>query len=105
MIRRLWVGLLVVGVAAVVAGLAGRPASAASAAGGYDFTVVAKLGDPAPGGGQYVGDLEPQAINGSGATLFVSDLAGGEGVFLNRGGVTNALARGGDPAPGWNGWS
>src|SRR5215468_7422857 len=67
----------------------------------YEFTAIAFLGDPAPGGGFFTFDFEPYGINDRGDVLFVADLTtGGEGVFLERKGHTSALARSGDPAPG-----
>ena len=68
----------------VVAGTGG----AAISAGGYTFTEVTALGQPAPGGGTFVNDFEPSAINSSGALGFTADVStGGEGVFIAKGGT------------------
>ncbi len=68
---------------------------------GYNFRIVAKLGDPAPGGGTHEGDFEPQAINENGDVSFASDLSQeGEGLFLSRHGVNTEIIRTGLPAPG-----
>jgi len=71
---------------------------------GYDFRVVAKLGDPAPGGGTHEFYFVPQAINDNGDVSFDSSLSefpnGGEGLFLSRHGVNTQITRTGLPAPG-----
>jgi hypothetical protein len=71
---------------------------------GYNFTPIAFLGDAAPGGGNFINDFEPSAVNNSGQVAFVADLttpeAGNEGVFLWRQGQTQVLAQPGQPAPG-----
>ncbi len=67
----------------------------------FEFTPLAFLGDPAPGGGTFVNDLEPYQLNALGASTFGADLdAGGEGIFLARSGVISEIARSGEPAPG-----
>lgn len=81
-------------------GLAAGPRHA-----GYTFSVLATLGDAAPGGGNHEGDFEPQDINASGTATFVSDLEdengfAGEGLFLRRAGVNSLIARSGQRAPG-----
>src|SRR5262249_44862822 len=79
------------------------PTTTAQAQKSYEFTAIAFLGDPAPGGDFFTFDFEPYGINDRGDVLFVADLTtatGGEGVFLKRKGHTSALARSGDPAPG-----
>lgn len=86
-------------------GLTARPLAAGPGHSGYKFSVVATLGDAAPGGGDHEGDFEPQDINASGSTTFVSDLEdengfAGEGLFLRRGGVNSLIARSGQSAPG-----
>ena len=79
------------------------PTTTAQARKSYEFTAIAFVGDPAPGGDFFTNDFEPYGINNRGDVLFVADLTtatGGEGVFLERKGHTSALARSGDPAPG-----
>ena len=81
----------------VVAGTGG----AAISAGGYTFTEVTALGQPAPGGGTFVNDFEPSAINSSGALGFTADVStGGEGVFIAKGGTITQVMRSFMPAPG-----
>jgi hypothetical protein len=63
------------------------------------------LGQPAPGGGTFVNDFEPSAINSSGAVAFTADLsvAGqfiGEGVFTAKNGTITQVLRAGMAAPG-----
>jgi hypothetical protein len=68
--------------------------------------VIARLGDPAPGGFIYDFDFEPYALSDSGQVAFAADFfdpnsfASGEGAFLNDGTTTQVLAKTGDPAPG-----
>jgi hypothetical protein len=72
----------------------------------YDFEVVAKLGDPAPGSAKYEFYLAPQDMNARGHVMFVSGFADDEGNFLGdalfrrRRGKTTLIARSGQPAPG-----
>src|SRR5262245_27516528 len=75
---------------------------AATAPRGYTFSVLARLGDPAPGGGKFSFDFEPSGINNLGDVVFGADLTtGGEGMFLrSHTGQFTAMARPGDPAPG-----
>jgi len=82
------------GVSSLIGGLA-------FADGDYSFRIVAKVGDPAPGGGFYGPGLEPNDINDWGTVMFVTDLTtGGQGLFLNRRGVNSQIVRSGQPAPG-----
>jgi hypothetical protein len=76
------------------------PAYAAS--GGYDFTVLATIPGPAPGGGQFTFDFEPWDLNNRGELSFCADLStGGEGVFTGAAkGPLSKIIRPGDPAPG-----
>jgi hypothetical protein len=75
---------------------------------GYTFSVVATLGEDAPGGGKHVGDFEPEDINSRGDVAFASDLLDENGMFLGEGlygryrGTTRLIARSGDPIPGTN---
>jgi len=66
-------------------GLIGTGAFAKPA--GYDFKLVAALGDPLPGGLSFINDFEPGAINNrgdifTGADTGIGDEFQGEGVFL-----------------------
>ena len=82
------------GVSSLIGGLA-------FADGDYSFRIVAKVGDPAPGGGFYGPGLEPNDINDWGTVMFVTDLdTGGQGLFLSRKGVNSQIVRSGLPAPG-----
>jgi hypothetical protein len=66
----------------------------------YEFTAIAFLGDPAPGGDFFITDFEPRGINSRGDVAFNADVVPGEGVFLaTRGGIIQTL-RSGDAAPG-----
>src|SRR4051794_12983838 len=69
---------------------------------GYNFTPLAYLGDPAPGGGQHINDFEVGSLNNAGTVGFVSDVStGGEGAFLARAGQANQQVTRTDlPAPG-----
>jgi hypothetical protein len=95
------------GIALLAAGLSGitlRDAQAKPP--GYNFTKIATLGDPAPGGppsgGIFVNDFEPGGLNSQGDMAFGADVStGGEGVFLrphNR--QITGLGRSNGPAPG-----
>lgn len=68
----------------------------------YSFQVLARLGDPLPGGGSMVFDFEPSGINDGGDVAFGCDFdTGGEGILLRtHDGQLSVLARPGDPAPG-----
>lgn len=71
--------------------------------GGYAFTPISFLADPAPGpqGGVFVNDFEPGRINNNGDLVFGADIStGGEGVYLLRKGVLTEMLRTGEPAPG-----
>jgi hypothetical protein len=68
---------------------------------GYNFTHIATLGGPAPGGGKFINDFEPWSINSSGDMAFAADLdTGGEGIFISRKGQISEIMRSGQPAPG-----
>jgi hypothetical protein len=100
--------LLAIVASVIFAAVAVSHTPSAHAPGGYTFSVVATLGDPAPGGGQHVGDFEPEDINGRGDVAFASDLLGDNGMFLGEGlygryrGTVRPIARSGDPIPGTN---
>ena len=91
----------------VLAVAMGALTAEAAPPGGYSFSVVATLGDPAPGGDLHKGDFEPGDINNRGDVAFVSDLAEtadgepfGEGLYARYHGITRLIARTGDPIPG-----
>src|SRR5437667_642780 len=73
---------------------------------GYDFRLVATLGDPVPGGRTLINDFEPGAINNRGDIFTGADTGvgaefQGEGVFLfTKGGQLSVLGLAGSPAPG-----
>jgi hypothetical protein len=72
----------------------------------YRFTVVATIGDAAPGGGVFPFDFEPSGINDAGTVAFTADVSDalgnniGEGVFFEKGGTMTQVMRIGQPAPG-----
>src|SRR6266540_117132 len=95
--------LAVAGAALLVAGLtASMSCQAQPQPTGYVLTpVIATLGDPSPGGGQFTFDFEPWSINARGQLAFGADLTtGGEGIFIASNGDIAQIARSGDPAPG-----
>src|SRR5947209_12924871 len=75
----------------------------------YSFTLLATLGQPAPGGGNHINDFEPGALNNRGDVIYGTDLDTstdpptflGEGVFLRRAGQISEveLARASGEAP------
>jgi len=86
----------------IIQSLSGK---AAADPGDYNFTVLARIPGPAPGGGRFDLDFEPYTINGNGSAAFVADLKVanqdiGEGVFVSRQGQLLQIARAGQPAPG-----
>lgn len=86
---------------AVLAAAMGALTAEAAPPGGYTFSVVATLGDPAPGGGRHINDLEPGDINSRGDVAFASDLQDDNGTFLERActpGTTGLPARSPVPA-------
>lgn len=96
------IGCLVLSGALVLA--AAGPVEANEVNSSVSFRVVAWLGDPAPGGGQFLNDFEVGGINDQGQAAFVSDLVPTspilEGVYLARSGGISALAKAPQPAPG-----
>jgi len=68
--------------------------------------VIARLGDPAPGGIVYDFDFEPYGLTDRGEVAFAADFfdpnsfASGEGAFLNDGTMTQVLAKSGASAAG-----
>ncbi|MGH3712804.1 MAG: DUF7453 family protein [Micromonosporaceae bacterium] len=62
---------------------------------------IARLNDPAPGGGFHVTDFEPYDLNDHGQALFGSDVTtGGEALLLGGSGDLVEMARAFRPAPG-----
>lgn len=66
----------------------------------FQFTALAFLGDPAPGGETFINDFEPYGLNARGDASFATDLPEGEGVFLRSGGQISQIIRSGAAAPG-----
>jgi hypothetical protein len=79
-----------------------KPVAAATGLHDYTFIPIAFRGDPAPGGGTFVVDFEPSAINNRGEFAFTADVVtpGDEGIFLSQPGPLTQLVRFGQPAPG-----
>jgi hypothetical protein len=67
---------------------------------GYEFRMVAKLGDPAPGGVNYEFAFGPQDMNARDHVLFSSYFAEGEALYRRRRSKTTLIACSGQPAPG-----
>ena len=59
----------------------------------HDFRVLAALGVPAPGGGNYLNDFEAGTVNGRGDVAFVADVPEGEALFAARNGTVIQVAR------------
>jgi hypothetical protein len=97
----LWLGL----VAAIAVGTAGPRASGDERP--YQFQVVTHVGGAAPGGGAFVNDFEPTALNNKGQLVFTAepDMPGEEGAFLADGGSIQPMARFGQSAPGGGSFS
>jgi len=77
------------------------PHAALAAPPSYTIQLLAKVGDPLPGGGTFVNDFEGGAISANGDIAFGADVStGGEGIFIRRGGQIIELARTGGAAPG-----
>lgn len=88
-------------IAAIAAMLTLASAPADAAVSGYALHPVAFLGDAAPGGGTFINDFEPSAINAAGGLAFTADVStGGEGVFTSAGGKMQQITRSGLPGPG-----
>jgi hypothetical protein len=81
-----------------------RRNEAAAHPGKFVFTPIAYLGDPAPGGSNFLDVFESNFINNRGDVLFGSNVTANEeqGIFLlpRRGDTTGEIARVGEPAPG-----
>jgi hypothetical protein len=94
--------------AVLVLGLAGlinfavAPNSTFAAGHAYTFEVVTTVGSAAPGGGAFVSDFEPTALNNHGQLIFTAEPnePGEEGVFLAGGGTIQQIVRFGQSAPG-----
>lgn len=93
-----WLVFAVIGLLSPGAVLLGGQASTPPS---YTFALLAVLGDPAPGGGEFVFDFEPWTMNEQGEVAFAADLTtGGEGVFIARTSGLLEIMRSGDQAPG-----
>ncbi len=94
--------LTAIGVTLMAAGLNGTiPGEALADGSGYTFKQLATIPGAAPGGGGFINDFEPYAINAGGNAAFVADVdTGGEGIFVSRRGNVSQIARAGQPAPG-----
>jgi hypothetical protein len=81
-----------------------RRNEAAAHPGKFVFTPIAYLGDPAPGGSNFLDVFESNFINNRGDVLFGSNVTANEeqGIFLlpRRGNTIAEIARVGEPAPG-----
>lgn len=66
----------------------------------FDFRLLAALGDPAPGGGNYWNDFEVGSVNGGGDVAFVADVPEGEALFVARQGAVSQVARAGQVVAG-----
>src|SRR5437667_373038 len=64
--------VLLLGLAGLVS-LATTPGSSFAADSAYTFKVVTTIGSPAPGGGAFVSDFEPTALNNHGQLAFTAD--------------------------------
>ena len=53
------------------------PTTTAQAQKSYEFTAIAFLGDPAPGGDFFTFDFEPRGINSQGQVAFNADVVPG----------------------------
>jgi hypothetical protein len=100
-----WRSVVVVvgGALLLTMGLVGTmPHRALAQPAGYVFTPVAFIPGAAPGGGTFVNDFEPGAINIQGEVVFVADAStGGEGVFVgSTAGPLAQIVRTGQGAPG-----
>src|SRR6478752_3819238 len=68
----------------IVAAVLSHPPITSGNPQGYSFKVIASLGDPAPGGGSFVNDFEPSAVQNGADVAFTADVStGGEGVLLS----------------------
>jgi hypothetical protein len=96
--------LATVGIAVMACGLVGTIPDGARADGsGYTFKKLGTIVGAAPGGGNFINDFEPYAINAGGNAAFVADVdTGGEGIFVSRQGQISQITRAGQPVPGVN---
>ena len=94
-----------IGVVASVVGGGRAIASTRATPSKYTFTPIAYLGQSATGGGSFIFDFEPSAVNDSGEVAFTADLSQdgvndiGEGTFVGTAGHLANFARVGQPAP------
>src|SRR6266550_374120 len=93
--------VLVLGLAGLIS-LAAAPSGSFAADHAYTFEVVTTVGSAAPGGGAFVSDFEPTALNNHGQLIFTAepDEPGEEGVFLAGGGTIEQILRFGQSTPG-----
>ncbi len=93
--------ILVLGLAGLLS-LAAAPGGSLAAGPAYTFNVVTTIGSAAPGGGAFVSDFEPTALNNRGQIAFAAepDVPGEEAVFLARGGTIQQFMRFGQSTPG-----
>ena len=98
--------ILVVGLAGLIS-VAAASSRSVAAEPAYTFKVITTIGSAAPGGGAFVNDFEPSALNNRGQLAFTADLAVSgdqgefhEGLFLTDGGSIQQIVRHGDSAPG-----
>jgi hypothetical protein len=101
--RSVVVVVVVGGALLLTMGLVGTmPHRALAQPAGYVFTPIAFIPGPAPGGGSFINDFEPNAINDPSELAFVADVdTGGEGIFLGSPGEPlTQIVRTGQAAPG-----
>ena len=103
-----WRAFIAVATLCTVAGVTGGSRAIASTAASspkFTYTPIAYLGGSAPGGGSFIADFEPSAVNGRGEVAFTADLSPdgvndiGEGTFVGTPGHIVNVARVGQAAP------
>jgi len=77
-----------------------KPSSLVEGSSAHNFSLVAELGAPAPGGSTFQDHFEPGGINASGDVTFVTDAPGGQALFLTQRDRVTAVARPGVSAAG-----
>jgi len=93
--------VLVLGLAGLIS-LAAAPSGSFAADHAYTFEVVTTVGSAAPGGGVFVSDFEPTALNNHGQLVLTAEShdPGEEAVFLAGGGTLQQIMGFGQSAPG-----